>query len=147
MRTIFASSHRSECTVSKPYSEFHRFNRGDGFQVWCKVCRKIYDRQYCERNRGRWQSRKNEFKRQKRQWMRDPKTDVPCADCGRVFPPEAMEWDHRPGTVKLFEVSMMSDRSRKLILEEIAKCDLVCAVDHAIRTRTRLITSLQSIGV
>ena len=131
----------------KPYSEFHRFNRGDGFQVWCKVCRKIYDRQYCERNRGRWRSQKNEFKRQKRQWMRDLKTDVPCADCGRVFPPEAMEWDHRPGTVKLFEVSMMSDRSRKLILEEIAKCDLVCAVDHAIRTRTRLIASLQSIGV
>ena len=79
--------------------------------------------------------------------MRELKTDKPCADCGRVFPPEAMEWDHRPGTVKLFEVSMMAGRTPKLILEEIAKCDLVCANDHAIRTRARLLASLESIGV
>lgn len=125
----------------------HRFNRGDGFQVWCKTCRKIYDRKYCQRNRGRWQRQKNEFKRQQRQWLRDLKTGKPCTDCGRVFAPGAMEWDHRPGTVKLFEISMMAGRSRKLILEEIAKCDLVCANDHAIRTRTRLLASLESIGV
>jgi hypothetical protein len=131
----------------RPYSEFHIYTRGDGFQVWCKACRKIYDREYCQRDRGRWQSRKNEFKRQRRQWLRELKTDKPCTDCGRIFAPEAMEWDHRPGTVKLFEISMMAGRSRKLILEEIAKCDLVCANDHAIRTRTRLLESLASIGV
>jgi hypothetical protein len=122
-RTIAHVKLCSRCGELKPYSEFHRYNRGDGFQVWCKACRKIYDRQYCQRNQGRWQSRKNEFKRQRRQWLRELKTDKPCADCGRVFPPEAMEWDHRPGTVKLFEVSMMpaaalnwfSKRSRNAI--------------------------------
>lgn len=137
----------SRCREMRPYSEFHIYTRGDGFQVWCKACRKIYDREYCQRDRGRWQSRKNEFKRQRRQWLRELKTDKPCTDCGRIFAPEAMEWDHRPGTVKLFEISMMAGRSRKLILEEIAKCDLVCANDHAIRTRTRLLESLASIGV
>jgi hypothetical protein len=137
----------ARCGQTKPHSEFHRSNRGDGFQVWCKACRKIYDRQYCQRYKGRWQRQKNEFKRQKRQWLRDMKTDKPCADCGRIFAPEAMEWDHRPGTVKLFEISLMAGRSRKLILEEIAKCDLVCANDHAIRTRARLLESLASIGV
>ena len=146
-RTIARVKLCCRCGELKPYSEFHRYNRGDGFQIWCKACRKIYDRQYCQRNQGRWQSRKNEFKRQRRQWMRELKTDKPCADCGRVFPPEAMEWDHRPGTVKLFEVSMMAGRSPKLILEEIAKCDLVCANDHAIRTRARLLASVQLIGV
>ena len=137
----------SRCGQLKPYSEFHRYYRLDGFQVWCKSCRKVYDRQYCQRNQGRWQSRKNEFKRQRRHWMRELKTDKPCADCGRIFPPEAMEWDHRPGTVKLYEVSMMAGRSTKLILEEIAKCDLVCANDHAIRTRARFLASLEPIGV
>ena len=24
--------------------------RGDGFQAWCRACRKSYDREYCQRN-------------------------------------------------------------------------------------------------
>jgi hypothetical protein len=138
--------------IEQTYLEFHRLNRrdgfrGDGFQAWCRARRKSYDREYCRRNRGRWSNEKIARRRRDRQWLRELKTGNPCVDCGRIFPPEAMEWDQRPGTVKLFEVSMMVGHSRKLILEEIAKCDLVCANDHAIRTRARLLASLESIGV
>lgn len=51
----------------------------------------------------------------------------------------AMQWDHLPGTEKLGEISgRLARRARGLILSEIAKCELVCANCHAIRTYQRL---------
>ena len=67
------------------------------------------------------------------------KTDKACTDCGGVFPPEAMQWDHLPGSIKLGEISAkIRQWSRRLIFEELAKCELVCANCHAIRTYKRL---------
>jgi len=50
-----------------------------------------------------------------------------------------MQWDHLPGTAKKREVSNMVLRGfrRRTILEEIAKCELVCANCHAVRTFNR----------
>lgn len=62
-------------------------------------------------------------------------------DCGGYWPdnPEVMDFDHRPGEVKLFGInSAASRRARHLLEAEIAKCDLVCANCHRIRTRSRL---------
>ncbi len=66
--------------------------------------------------------------------------DKPCADCGGQFAPEAMDFDHRPGTDKLDDVGkLVSGRySWDKVQAEIAKCDLVCANCHRIRTKQRL---------
>ena len=49
-----------------------------------------------------------------------------------------MQWDHRPDTVKLFEISAaFGEWTREAVLAEIAKCDLVCTNCHIIRTFTR----------
>jgi len=61
---------------------------------------------------------------------------VPCADCGGRFPPECMDFDHIRGK-KLSSVSQMLWRSRALIAEEIAKCEVVCANCHRTRSRKR----------
>lgn len=70
-----------------------------------------------------------------REWLKSLK-DKPCADCGGVFPPECMDFDHRDRKTKRMSVGLMiSQRSSKdAILEEVAKCDLVCANCHRIRT-------------
>lgn len=61
-----------------------------------------------------------------------------CADCGYNKHPAALEFDHRPGETKLFNIGeKMGTRSRKALWEEIAKCDVVCANCHAIRTSER----------
>jgi len=65
--------------------------------------------------------------------------DKPCMDCGNKFPSCAMQFDHRPGVSKSFDISQRGTRSTKAILEEIAKCDLVCACCHAVRTENRRI--------
>ena len=63
----------------------------------------------------------------------------PCVDCGGTFPPECMDFDHRPGEEKVKPVGNMYQMSMKNIKAEIEKCDLVCANCHRIRTwRTRM---------
>jgi hypothetical protein len=64
---------------------------------------------------------------------------VPCADCGGTFPPCAMQFDHIRGT-KVAAVSVLAVRSITSIAKldaEIAKCEVVCANCHAIRTEAR----------
>jgi hypothetical protein len=60
--------------------------------------------------------------------------DVPCMDCGNTFPPYVMDFDHRGD--KVDNVSRLSNNRVSIarIMEEIAKCDIVCANCHRIRT-------------
>jgi len=67
------------------------------------------------------------------------KSETPCADCGGVFPACCMDFDHLPGSVKTNSVGTMvaHGHNREAVLAEIAKCDLVCANCHRIRTASR----------
>lgn len=58
----------------------------------------------------------------------------PCDDCGRRFPSEQMDFDHVRGE-KLRNVSAMLNAGLPQLLAEIAKCDVVCANCHRVRTR------------
>lgn len=61
----------------------------------------------------------------------------PCTDCGVKYPHYVMDFDHRDPKTKISTVSMMANfhsYSKEKILEEINKCDLVCANCHRIRT-------------
>jgi len=49
-----------------------------------------------------------------------------------------MQWDHLPGVPKLGDISNgLNSRSRDEILDEMAKCELVCTNCHTIRTFQR----------
>jgi hypothetical protein len=67
------------------------------------------------------------------------KDGKPCADCGAIYHPAAMQWDHLPGAEKLASVAdLCRKNNRQRVLEEIAKCELVCSNCHAVRTFQRL---------
>ena len=67
--------------------------------------------------------------------IRDAK-NRPCMDCGKQFPPCAMDFDHVRGSKKR-AVCQMSHFNPVLILAEIEKCEVVCANCHRIRTSER----------
>ena len=69
--------------------------------------------------------------------LREAKS-VPCTDCGGTFIPQAMDFDHVRGE-KEFALSdaRVSRHSRAAVLAEIAKCEVVCATCHRIRTVRR----------
>jgi hypothetical protein len=68
------------------------------------IRRKEADRKYRERNRQFYQELRR-FRRQRlKEHVRKFK-DKPCADCRESYPYYVMDFDHRPGTEKLFEIA------------------------------------------
>lgn len=72
----------------------------------------------------------------KKAWYQELK-NFPCMDCGVKYPYYVMDFDHRPDEIKEFDVSQKLFLSKEKLLIEIAKCDLVCANCHRIRTHER----------
>lgn len=75
-------------------------------------------------------------------WMNELKSQ-PCTDCGNCFPVCCMDFDHKEGTIKAYNVGSMFAHhySRELIQTELDKCELVCSNCHRVRTRDRRIGS------
>ena len=67
--------------------------------------------------------------------MRSLKTG-PCVDCHKRFHFAAMDFDH-VRKAKTRQVSAMLTCSLERVLEEIAKCELVCSNCHRIRSWKR----------
>jgi hypothetical protein len=128
------------CGEVKALREFSKNpGRKEGVHSICKACRRVYDHERYQRIQGRViDYRPQRSERGRGAWLRSLKAGKPCTDCGRVYPPQVMQWDHKPGFDKLGDVSEdFWGRSREEVVAEIAKCDLVCANCHTIRTFTR----------
>jgi len=69
----------------------------------------------------------------------------PCTDCNGEFPPYAMDFDHLDANLKICGVAILSSNgaSIEVIENEIAKCELVCATCHRIRTLQRRTSKTQ----
>jgi hypothetical protein len=65
--------------------------------------------------------------------------EVPCVDCGGRFAPHQMDFDHRDPSEKSFTLcsGCAALKNRRQILAEAAKCDVVCANCHRLRSRRR----------
>lgn len=64
------------------------------------------------------------------------KAERGCTDCGNSNP-VVLDFDHRPGVQKLWNVSAMRGMRWSLIEVEIAKCDVRCGNCHRIVTAER----------
>ncbi len=96
-----------------------------------------YNSKHYQANKSEYLTRSAISRAAKSLWYNELK-NAPCTDCGIKFHPVAMEWDHLPQYVKIANLSqMLRTSSRKKILNEIAKCELVCKNCHAVRTWQR----------
>ncbi len=127
----------ARCGTWKPDVEFH--NSVTSQFSYCRHCRRDYDRRYYrERGKGARGRRQRARRSAALAWMAEVKRGIPCADCGQTFPSPLMHWDHLPGHTKLDAVSsLLRSRVRRLVLEELAKCEFVCANCHAVCTSRR----------
>src|SRR5581483_5216675 len=88
---------------------------------------RIAQRNYKERERqkdGRWWT-KGPKAASLMAWMKELKS-MPCKDCNNSFEICCMDFDHREGEIKSYNVGSMFAHhySKELIEKEIAKCDL-----------------------
>jgi len=93
---------------------------------------------YRKRNPERTRLASNKASQKRRRLVNLLKMDRPCYDCGNVFPPVCMDWDHLPQFEKSFNIGVDQDSRRfDLVIDEINKCQLVCSNCHRIRTQAR----------
>jgi len=137
----------SGCGKTKPLAEFHK-NRSspDGRRSVCKECQnkktKKWAQEHPERMRelqARWRESHKEHTAEYFRVLREDrgaylnaiKRRTGCVDCGTTE--GQLHFDHRPGTVKLFNVSDGMTGSWSRLLAEIAKCDIRCNGCHGKR--------------
>ena len=73
-----------------------------------------------------------------KEYLRRLRSRTPCADCGKKFHFSAMDFDHVSGT-KIGCLSELAGARVRLerLKEEAAKCEIVCANCHRVRTWKR----------
>ena len=97
-----------------------------------------YMRKYCA-SHPQYMAQQAKVKRQrsrdKQEFICNYLREHPCVDCGEADP-LVLQFDHIKGN-KIRAVTSLTSQSIKIILREIAKCEVVCANDHARRTAMR----------
>jgi 5-methylcytosine-specific restriction endonuclease McrA len=122
------------CGLLKEDHEFAR--RGQKRHYKCKICMRIYSKKQYELNRQAHIDKSARRKKAIKDWVNEQK-DVPCADCGQKFHHCAMDFDHLAN--KSFNIGEAANKQypKTKIIEEIAKCEIVCSNCHRLRTWKR----------
>lgn len=101
-------------------------NMPDGRLSRCKDCIRV-----------RHRAARAERAKRNRAYLQQIKVERGCADCGFNSHPAALDFDHLPGVDKKYRVCTMAEMRRTAVDAEIAKCEVVCANCHRIRTIQR----------
>ena len=133
----------SKCQTPKEEDAFSI--RGESKQSYCRMCQSEHHSEHYQKNKGLYAQKKKDRRAALRDFVKSLKEQQGylCVDCGQVHPTWRLDFDHRPGEVKTLEVSKMptAGLSTQRILDEVAKCDLVCANCHRDRTHFRKLPS------
>ena len=132
----------NKCGREKPLEEFKKHkDYPEGRGPRCKVCTNSYYREYMARLGGKRLKQVavnvKKHKQVRRKLVNELK-QAPCTDCGKKYIPYVMDFDHVRG-IKTSDIAKLVNRNCSLerLREEIAKCELVCANCHRIRTYRR----------
>ena len=125
----------SSCKETKSVTYFAK--KGKWLQSHCRECNKARLKKHYQDNPQYYSDKARRWKNKQYAKIEKLKSQ-PCMDCGQTFHPAAMDFDHRPDEQKEFNIANShANYSMKRVLAEIAKCDLVCACCHRIRTYKR----------
>lgn len=111
------------CERVRPDGQFRRSKAGrDGLSARCRECVTAISGMRNQEARDR---------------ITRLKAERGCADCGFNKDGRLLEFDHLPGTEKIFNISSGVEFSKTLLDSEIAKCEVVCQSCHHKRTSSR----------
>jgi hypothetical protein len=103
-----------------------------------KEKQKAAQKAWYESNKELTIKRSNSSREKRKVIVRTIKESSPCQDCGVSYPYYVMQFDHVGVDQKVANVNvLLSSSSLQSALDEIEKCELVCANCHATRTWKR----------
>lgn len=123
------------CGHRQDIGEFTKnVTKKDGRNPACRTCHSKWQKAHYRKNLGYYKLKAKKNQRLLRDAIREAQKK-PCMDCKKKYPTYVMDFDHRDRDKKKMNLSLMAARSGlRLIQEEIAKCDVVCANCHRERT-------------
>lgn len=129
-----------QCGRNRLLKFFAIRNRRTGLrQSWCRDCRRVYDKERYETadERARLVRKQAHIRARNRKFAFEYLAVRSCADCGEADP-VVLEFDHI--SEKSFDVSrgVQSAYGIDRLLQEISKCEVVCANCHKRRTYARI---------
>jgi hypothetical protein len=120
------------CGTSKTFDDFSKNkSKKDGLNCECKECRKIYIKNHYKENKDYYKKKAKQQTKNLRVWLRGLKIGLVCEKCGEDHP-ACIEYHHKDPEQKDFQISKAAQRGlgKEKILEEIAKCLVVCSNCH-----------------
>lgn len=108
-----------------------------GFDSWCNECHTAAGKAYREDNIEKCRIECNQRRKDRIDWLQSFK-HKPCLDCGKQYEPFCMDFDHLDSKMLSVTRMVLNNATESKVLEEIAKCELVCALCHNTRTQRRL---------
>lgn len=128
------------CDSHKPRSDFNKrtYKSGTvGYSAYCKSCNRSYLKEHYEKDKPSYIRRGLKQRQKVREQYRELKESKPCTDCRLYFPYYVMQFDHinldKNDTVS----NIMRSGAVQKMLDEMAKCEIVCSNCHAERTHQR----------
>jgi len=121
----------NKCGLNKEESDFN-FNKSTGrYACHCRKCHSAYLKQNYKENKARYKANAKKRQREIRDWYNDYKSKLFCKNCGENHP-GCLDFHHKDRDVKEKEISqaMGSGWSVEKLLEEMAKCDVLCSNCH-----------------
>src|SRR6478736_3300936 len=127
----------SDCKQKKALSEFYKYRRAgrETYYARCKPCQLIRLKNTVPEDVKR--KRRQEHRARTIEKVNALKSG-PCVDCKVAYPPYVMDFDHVRGDKVVNIAKMVARSSWQEIVDEIAKCELVCSNCHRERTHKRL---------
>lgn len=125
----------NHCNKTKPYSEFYSRQRKTkiSYGYYCISCHLEKMRANYKGDSDKYKDRAKTARKKFRKFVIAQK-QKPCADCGVQYPHYVMDFDHLEPSKKSFNVGTWRNQSMEKVVEEIAKCELVCSNCHRERT-------------
>jgi hypothetical protein len=130
----------SRCHQLLPLADFAWRRKSRGQQDnYCPPCRAAYKREHYAANKQRYVAKALLYKQtlvaERAAHLVEFLRGHPCVDCGETDP-LGLEFDHLEA--KNFNIAKgIRDRKWQAVIDEIAKCDVVCANCHRRRTALR----------
>ena len=128
------------CEEEKPLDDFAWRRKSKGQKDnYCRDCRAAYKQEHYTVNKRRYidaaPRRREKIFLERIEYLLGFLRGHPCSDCGETDP-LVLEFDHVES--KSFGISAgLRDRAWQSVLDEMAKCDVVCANCHRRRTARR----------
>jgi hypothetical protein len=99
---------------------------------------KAAQKAWYDKNKNLTYERSKQTREKRKEIIREIKESSPCVDCNISYPYYVMHFDHLDSKTKIDKISnLVQVAGIKIALDEINKCDLLCANCHSIRTWKR----------